>query len=261
LVYKAKKSYGGRSGSFGARSGYFKPSWDPMPAYRQPSAPESEYDRKLKNFISRTETRGPETFSPNYHKYHINQQFKNLETGLSKTEVNALIESSLKDAFKNFVEAKGKSQVPDEIFEVALDTAEQVARHFQNNVEQNEVGERSEQPPNLSIDQLNEIRQQQVNEKIQEMDKAKTFEDVGRISADVREINGKFFDQLDCLQNDVGAERAINETNPLLESSGAKPTKVDETPEFVPAIDLLSDDQLEVQKRRRLDYDSEVDAM
>lgn len=257
MVYKAKKSYGGRSGGFGARPGYFKPSWDPMPPYRQPSAPESEYDRKLKNF-SRTETKGPGTFSPNYHKYHINQQFKNLETGLSKTEVNALIESSLKDAFKNFVEAKGKSQVPNEIFEVAFDTAKQVASRFQNNVEPKEIGERSEQAPDLNIGQLNETRQQQVNEKIQEMDNAKTFEDVGRIAADVRKINGEFFEQLDSLQNNVGVERAINETNPLLESSGVKPAKVDETSDFIPAIDLLKDDQLEVQKRRRIDYDSEV---
>lgn len=258
MVYKAKKSYGGRSGGFGSRSGYFKPSWDPMPAYRQPSAPESEYDRKLKNFISRTETRGPEPISSDYRRYHINQHLKNIETGLSKTEVNALIESSLKDAFKNFIEAKGISQVPDEIFEVALDTADQVARRFQNNVEQNEVVVHSFRLPDLNIGQLNEIRQQQVNEKIREMDNAKTFEEVGTIASDVREINGKFFDQLDGLQNDVGVERAINETNLLLESSDVKPAKLDETPDFVPAIDLLRDDQLEVQKRRRIDYDSEV---
>lgn len=245
-------------GGFGARSGYFRPSWDPMPPYRQPSAPESEYSRKLKNSISRAETKGPEPISSEYRRYHTNQQSKNLETGLSRTEVNALIESSLKDAFKKFVETNRVSQVPNEVFEVALDTADEVAHHFQNSAKQNEIGEKSEQDTDQNVGQLNEVRQQQINEKNHELYKAETLEDAERIMGEMREINGRFFDQLDSVKSDAGVESAISETNPLLESSGSKPPAVDEAPEFVPATDLIHDANFEVQRRRRLDYDSEV---
>lgn len=255
MAYKIK-SYGKKFGGSGIRSGYIKPSWDPMPPYRQPSAPETEYSRKLRASLAGSEVKGPSTFSSDVPRYRTNQEIHNLETTLSRSEVSTLIQNSLRNALKNFVEVTGKKPVPDEVFHVAFETAQDVAKGLQRNPEKTETVEEKQVPPDLNIDQLNEIRQQEVNEKRKEMDEAKTLDEVGRISSEIQEINGKFFDQLDSHQSETGVEKAINETNPLLDGSGLKPTQVDEAPEFLPQTELVPD--LNYQKKKYLDYDSEI---
>lgn len=100
---------------------------------------------------------------------------------LSRSEVNTLIQNSLKNVFKNFVEVTGKKPVPDEVFHVAFDAAQDVAKGFQNKPDKSEVIEEKDSAPSLNIGQLNEMRQQQISEKRMEMNEAKTINELERI--------------------------------------------------------------------------------
>lgn len=129
MVYKAKKSYGGRSGGYGARSGYFRPSWDPMPAYRQPSAPESEYDRKVKSSVLRSELSGPSNFNDSSNSsYRIKE--KRSDPGISDKDARELIDASLKDAIREFKSRLGVSELPVENYETMRETADALEKRF-----------------------------------------------------------------------------------------------------------------------------------
>jgi len=246
-------------GGYGS-SGYFKPTRDPMAAYRQHTAPESEYDRKVRNALLKSETTGPSHISFDYKKFQAVNQPRDVETGISKNEVQELISSSLKDAFKRFVEEKNVETVPDEAVLVAHDAVDAAVKRMMK--PQEETIEL--QPVNIS--ELNETRQEHVNEKWKEVDQAETLEDAEKAMAEIRDMNSEFFGKLDNMEKDLfddSAQKgeigsALTDTNPLLESSGLKRSPVDEVQNFAPTVDFIQDERIETKKRNSLDYDSEL---
>ncbi|MEO9310261.1 MAG: hypothetical protein ABI337_08220 [Nitrososphaera sp.] len=265
MDYKNRKS-GGKFGGTGIRSGYIRPRdyikpRDYMAPYRHTLQPETEYERKVRNSILMSETRGPSGFSSDYKRYQISHQINNVEIGMDRKEVQKLINSSLKDAFKRFVEEHGVEQVPTEIVLVADDAVHEVVKRMQD-AGQNEV--KAEQP-SIEIGKLNEMRQEYVAEKWKEADQAATLDEAEKIMSEIRDINSDFFNRLDSapietMQNQKGEiESAINEVNPLLDGSGLRNSRVDEVQEFAPAFDLTYDSNLGIRKPKRIDYDYEVE--
>lgn len=258
MAYKIKKSYGGKMGGFGS-SGYFKPTRDPMAAYKQHSAPESEYDRKVRSALLKSETTGPSHVSFDYKKFQAVNQPKDVEVGVSKNEVQELINSSLKDAFKRFVEEKHVEVVPDEAVLVAHDAVDAAVKRMMKPQE-----ETVEQQP-VDISELNETRQEHVNEKWKEVDQAQTLDDAEKAMSEIRDINSEFFGNLDKMEQDLfdestqkGEIESALDTNPLLESAGMKKSPVSEVQDFTPYTDFIQDERIETKKRNNLDYDSEL---
>lgn len=258
MDYKNHKS-GGKFGGAGIKSGYIRPR-DHMAPYRHTPPPETEYERKVRNAISMSETKGPSGFSSDYKRYPISRQINNAEVGMDRKEVQDLITASLKDTFKRFVEEHGVDQVPTEVVLAADDAAYEAIKRMQN-AGQTEV---EEQEP-VDIGKLNESRQEHVAEKWKEADQATTLDEAEKIMSEIRDMNSGFFTKLDSLPSETAdtryqneTESAINEVNPLFESAGLH-AKAKEAPEFVSAFDLTQDANLEVQKPKRLDYDSEVE--
>lgn len=258
MAYKIKKSYGGKMGGFGS-SGYFKPTRDPMAAYKQHSAPESEYDRKVRNSILKSEMAGPSHGSFDYKKFQAVNQPRDVETGVSKNEIQELINSSLKDAFKRFVEQKNVEKVPDEAVLVAYDAVDAAVKQMIKPQE-----ETIEQSP-VDISELNETRQERVNEKWKEVDHAQTLDEAEKSMSEIRDINSEFFGNLDRMERDLfdestqkGEIESALDTNPLLESAGLKKAPVNDVQDFVPYTDFIQDERIEPKKRNSLDYDSEL---
>lgn len=244
-------------GGYGS-SGYFKPTRDPMAAYRQHIAPESEYDRKVRNALLKSETTGPSHVSFDYKKFQTVNQPRELETRISKNEVQDLINSSLKDAFKRFVEEKNVETVPDEAVLVAHDAVDAAVKRMMKPQE-----EATEQP--IDINALNETRQEIVNEKWKEANQAETLEEVEKAMSEIREVNSDFFGKLDSMEKNLfddsvqsGEIESALDVNPLLESSGLKRSPVDEIQSFTPTVDFIQDERIETKKRNSLDYDSEL---
>lgn len=258
MAYKIKKPYGRRMGGFGS-SGYFRPTRDPMVAYRQHAAPESEYDRKIRNSLLKSETTGPSHVSLDYKKFQAVNQPREVEIGISKNEVQELINSSLKDAFKRFVEEKHVETVPDEAVLVAHDAVDAAVKRMMKPQE-----ETTEQQP-VDISELNQTRQERVNEKWREADQAETLEDAENTMSEIRDINSEFFGNLDKMEKDLfdesdqkGEIESVLDVNPLLESSGLKKLPVSEVQEFAPYTDLIQDERMETKKRNNFDNDSEL---
>lgn len=258
MVYKIKKPYGGKMVGFGS-SGYFKPTRDPMAAYKQHTAPESEYDKKVRNALLKSETTGPSHVSFDYKRFHAVNQPKEVETGVSKNEVQDLINSSLKDAFKRFVEEKNVETVPDEAVLVAHDAVDAALKRMMKPQEKT-----MEQQP-VNINELNETRQERVNEKWKEVDQAETLEDAEKAMSEIRDMNSEFFGKLDKMEKDLfdesdqkGEIGSALDVNPLLESSGLKKSPVNEAQDFTPYTDFIQDERIETKKRNNLDYDSEL---
>jgi hypothetical protein len=129
LGYRKPKSYGKGFGGY-PRSGYFRPSWDPMPPYRQPSAPETEYERKVKNRTFRSEVSGPSGNSLDAVHYKPNFIKSFAESKLSQKEVDELSEKILERAMDDFKKLTSATEIPQEKYEVMQDTANEIADRF-----------------------------------------------------------------------------------------------------------------------------------
>lgn len=129
MGYKSKsfKGFGGQGGSY--RSGFLKIP-DMMARYRQPSAPESEYDRRLKNSISRSETNGPSRFTdsdPNYREFLAR---RHEETKDIFKDFDQQVEDAVKKAVEDFRRREG-TEMPQEIYETERDRAIESAERFE----------------------------------------------------------------------------------------------------------------------------------
>lgn len=256
MAYKTKGYKG--SGGYKPKSGYLRPS-DPMERYKRQSAPETEYDRKVRNFVSKTEMSGPSPVSLNYHRYHTNRPQVEHVPEISKKEVQDLINDSLKDAFKKFVEEKNIEKVPDEAVLVAYDAVDAAVKRM-TEPRQEEATEQL-----VDVGSLNEMRQERVNEKWKEANHAETLIDAEKAMSEIREMNSEFFGNLDNMEKDRydeptqrrEVESDLRDVNPLLEGAGLKKPPV-EAHDFAPTADFIPDERLETKKRNRLDYDSEL---
>jgi len=183
-------------GIYGIRSGYLKPTIDLIAPYRHPSHPETEYTKNLNQSLQRSQFRGPSPIFQKSYNYSTAPQKQIVEKGLTRKEVNELIEESMKETFKKFLETTGKSVVPDEVVEVVLDTSDKVAEKIEK-----VAGEflHTKNKNSEIISTLNEIRQQQVKEIMAQSEKAQTLEGMQSVMSEVREINQKYFDQVDTL--------------------------------------------------------------
>lgn len=255
-VKSSKQGFGRSSGP-----GYLKPSRDHMVPYRQPSTPESPYSRSVKNKIFRDEVSGPSGFLSRDYNYRNKPQIQYAETGLTMDEVNERIQDALKKVFEKHAEVSGVRQIPDETFHVALDAAGEVAKRMQAG----KIEEKIETSDSISLAQLNEIRQEKIREKQIEIENAGSVEQVEQLSADIRHIDGEFFQQMDHMQNESKIEmnqvesmpveqkqdtiEQIEQTNPLLESAGLKTQLYDSE---------LTPDMNYEQRKRNLYDDSEI---
>ncbi|HJT10428.1 MAG TPA: hypothetical protein VJ771_06570 [Candidatus Nitrosotalea sp.] len=130
MGYKTKpsKGFGGFGRSY--RSGYLQ-NRDPLSHYRQFSQPESEYDRKLKSSVLRSEISGPSKLSdsdPSYREFLARQYVEH------KTDVrdfDDLTENILKKAIDEFRKETSLSEMPQEMYEVEKESAELKASRFE----------------------------------------------------------------------------------------------------------------------------------
>lgn len=207
MAYKEKKSYGGRMGGFNARSGYFKPSRDAMAPYRHMPPPETEYTRRVRDSVLRSELSGPSSISSRWPNYKISQDSKT-EVGTTRTEVEKMVESALDDALAQIKERSDSAEIPQEKYKTMRETADDIKEKleishsaggeetvvdFVNEFLQDDFN--SERTSRLS--ELNELRQDLVNQKWKEAEEIGTFEELGRITGEVDRINNDFFKHLD----------------------------------------------------------------
>jgi hypothetical protein len=229
-----------------------------MERYRRQSPPETEYDRKVRNFISKMETSGPSPISFNYHRYQTNRPHVEHVPEISRKEVQDLINDSLKDAFKRFVEERNMEKVPDEAVLVAYDAVDAAVKRM-TEPQKGDVVELQ-----ADIGALNEMRQQRVNDKWKEADRAETLDDAEKTMSEIRDINSEFFGNLDRMGKElydlsdhmVETDSALRDVNPFLEGAGLK--KPPEIHDFSPTGDFIQDGGTEAKRRNRLDYDSEL---
>ncbi len=83
--------------------------------------------------------------------------------------------------------------------EVAFDTAKKAVESLNENVQQ------TDNEP-IGMDELlqkNEVRQEQVREKTEEMESAETEEQLNKPSSEIRELNSEFFEEMDRIETDT----------------------------------------------------------
>lgn len=207
---KQKKDYGIRFGQPAVRSGYIKPSWDPMPPYRLPSTPETEYSRKVKNAALRSEVTGPSPISSsNYAAYRNNLRFQKYQGRLSQSEVEKIVRDSLADAIEEVKTKTGQAELPQQDYERMLETASKLGKR-QSEIHANPddkttvvdfVNEFLQGKPRRitteELSDLNDVRQELVRRMWKEAEKATTLDELDAISADIDKINSNFFRIMD----------------------------------------------------------------
>lgn len=123
---KYSKGSGRGYGGFGHKSGYLAPR-DPLAAYRQHSPPMTEYDRKIRNRLEKPEVSMSGNFDANTNSYRQNFA-RPQETGLSQKEVDELSDKILHDAIEEFKKINNITELPQEKYEIARDTADEIAQ-------------------------------------------------------------------------------------------------------------------------------------
>lgn len=125
---KYSKGFGKSYGGFGHKSGYLAPR-DPLAAYRSHSPPMSEYDRKIRNRLEKPEVNMSGNFEVNANSYRQNFA-RPQETGLSQKEVDEFSDKILHDAIEEFKKINNVTEIPQEKYEVARDTADDIAQRM-----------------------------------------------------------------------------------------------------------------------------------
>ncbi|MDE1764934.1 MAG: hypothetical protein KGI27_01535 [Thaumarchaeota archaeon] len=130
MRYKSKSSKGFGGYGRGGRSGYLQ-NRDPLAPYRQFSQPESEYDKKLKSSVLRSELSGPSKLSdsdPSYREF-LARQYTEHKTDFK--DFDDLTENILKKAIDEFRKETSLSEMPQEMYEVEKESAELKASRFE----------------------------------------------------------------------------------------------------------------------------------
>lgn len=125
---KYSKGFGKGYGGFGHRSGYLAPR-DPLAVYRHHSPPMTEYDRKIRNRLEKPEVSMSGNFEVNTNSYRQNFA-RPQETGLSQKEVDELSDKILHSAIEEFKKINSATELPQEKYEIARDTADEIAQRM-----------------------------------------------------------------------------------------------------------------------------------
>jgi len=128
--YKKLVNY--RPSGFGGgnyRSGYLGKMRDYMAPYRAPSKPPDDYDRKLRRELEKIDTSGLSGRFDSENEYNINRSQK--VERFSKKEIDELTEKLLDRALDEFKKITGMSELSQENYEVAQDTAKEIAERFE----------------------------------------------------------------------------------------------------------------------------------
>ena len=128
MSYRKKYSKGFGGGYGGYKSGYMGQK-DPLAAYRHTSPPMSEYDRKIRNRLEKPEVNMSGNFEVNANLYKQNFA-RPQETGLSQKEVDELSDKILHSAIEEFKKINNATELPQEKYEVARDTADDIAQRM-----------------------------------------------------------------------------------------------------------------------------------
>lgn len=126
MRYKSKLK---GSGGYGLRSNYL-PHRDPYSAYRQRTAPETDYDRKLKNSILQSELTGPSRFVSREPSYRNVLQRNYEETKSELKEADEFTDNILKAQLGSFSEVTGNSEVPQEKYLEMKDQSIEAGQRF-----------------------------------------------------------------------------------------------------------------------------------
>ncbi|TBR09356.1 MAG: hypothetical protein EPO62_05260 [Candidatus Nitrosotenuis sp.] len=295
MKYRARKSYGSLGG-LGGRSGYLKPR-DHMEAYRRFSPPETEYERKVKDSVRRSELAGPSPLSQNRSSYKTNiDQIKN-ESSMSRSEVEHLIDGAINGALVEMKRRSGSGEIPDDKYQAVKEEAEAVGKRIEKARENdNEVTvvdfvndilqEKFDREKTQHLSGLNELRQDLVNEKWNEADSVSSMEDLEKISSEVGKINDGFFKYVDWLEEQ---KENPNEQTPSFDDveqrfgiikhgfedlEGQKRDLRDQMDNDIAELELLDNRVGEMRReidlpdftkvydqeyKKRVDYDSEVE--
>lgn len=210
-----------------------------MAPYRQPSLPESEYDRKVKSSVLRSELSGPSRLSdsdPTYREF-LAQQYEEQKADFK--DFDEIAEGILKRAIDEFKKETGLSEISRESYEAEKYSAAVNAARFQ---------EMAEHPEYFYT----------VPPEFERQDK--TVED--RRSLESAEFNKR------CDEVMASADESLRKANEFIESLNRQSETSHSDSAIVDQTDMISDiaaydmmyDQ-NFRRKRTLGYDSEVDAM